>query len=41
MLDLFFGTHIGGWQAMVQFFFWTALAMTLVLRWMRKQNRGH
>ena len=26
MLELLFGTHIGGWQAMFQFWFWTILA---------------
>lgn len=39
MLDLLFGTHIGGWQAMVQFFFWTGLALVIVLRWMKKQEK--
>ena len=39
MLDLLFGTHIGGWQAMVQFFFWTSIAMVLVLRWMKRNTR--
>lgn len=38
MIDLLFGTHIGGWQAMVQFFFWTGIALTLVLRWMKGQE---
>lgn len=23
MIDLLFGTHLGGWEAMVQFWFWT------------------
>ena len=36
MLELIFGTHIGGWQAMVQFFFWTGLALVIVLRWMKR-----
>lgn len=39
MLDLLFGTHIGGWQAMFQFFFWTGIALALVLRWMKSQEK--
>lgn len=39
MLDLLFGTHIGGWQATVQFFFWTSIALVLILRWMKRNTR--
>ena len=38
MIDLLFGTHIGGWQAWVQFWFWTSLALVIVLRWMKGQE---
>lgn len=38
MIDTLFGMHLGGWQAMFQFFFWTGIAMTLVLRWMKGQE---
>lgn len=31
MLDLLFGTHIGGWQAMVQFWFWTGVLFCVLL----------
>jgi len=39
MIDLLFGTHVGGWQAFVQFWFWTGIALTLVLRWMKRNAR--
>jgi hypothetical protein len=36
MIDTLFGTHIGGWQAVVQFWFWaTALFITLLV-WYKK-----
>ena len=36
MLDLLFGTHIGGWQAMVQFWFWTAVLFSGLLFYWKK-----
>jgi len=38
MWDLLFGTHIGGWQAMVQFWFWTGLVLGISLTWLRRQK---
>lgn len=38
MIDLLFGTHVGGWQAMFQFWFWAGIAITVVLRWMKGQE---
>jgi hypothetical protein len=35
MLDLLFGTHIAGWKAMFQFWFWFAIAAFFVMRWMK------
>lgn len=39
LLDLLFGMHVGGWRAYVQFWFWTGLALLIVLRWMKRQER--
>ena len=39
MIDLLFGAHAGGWQAYVQFWFWTGIAMILILRWMKGQEK--
>ena len=36
MIDLLFGTHIGGWEAMVQFWFWTILAFAGLLFWYKR-----
>jgi hypothetical protein len=39
MLDLFFGMHFGGWKAYFQFWFWTTIAIYLVIRWMKSQEK--
>lgn len=37
MLDLLFGVHVGGWQAIVQFWIWTAALFGILLYWYRKR----
>jgi len=41
MLELLFGLHLGGWKAYVQFWFWTGLALIIVLRLMKKAHNGN
>jgi len=38
MTDLLFGTHIAGWQAFVQFWFWTGICLA-VLFYMWKRGK--
>jgi len=38
MWDLLFGTHLAGWQAMVQFWFWTGLFLGIAIDWFRRQK---
>jgi hypothetical protein len=38
MLDVLFGIHIGGWKAMVQFWFW-AVVMFSVLLFLYKKGK--
>jgi hypothetical protein len=41
MLELLFGTHVGGWQAMVQFWFWATVLFTLLLFFYKRGNNGN
>lgn len=37
MIDLLFGIHIGGWEATVQFIFWTSLLFASLLWYYRRR----
>ena len=39
MWDLLFGIHIGGLEAFVQFWFWTAVAFASLALWVRITNK--